>query len=147
MRQPSETLSRKPSENTKPKHDTKHDAKNIRKDSKPVVSVKSGLKRRHSEVSRAPAKKPAGILKRKSCIPSIDRICDNDGNNSAKNIADNADTQDDDVFLSGTQFKDIPVAMVTPGTARSVRFISPDDRADDQKATLRKTPLKPSEMR
>lgn len=150
VRQPSETRSRKPSENTiKPKQDTKHDAKNTRKDSKPVVSMKSGLKRRHSEVPNVPAKKPAGILKRKSCIPSIDRICDNDTNNTCttKNIEDNVDTQDDDVFVSGTQSKDIPVAMVTPGTARSVRFISPDDRADDHKATLRKTPLKPSEMR
>ena len=47
-----------------------------KRETKPVVSVKSGVKRRHSEVHAAPAppksKKLAGILKRKSCIPSID---------------------------------------------------------------------------
>ena len=47
-----------------------------KRETKPVVSVKSGVKRRHSEVHMAPAppksKKLAGILKRKSCIPSID---------------------------------------------------------------------------
>ena len=142
-----ETLSKKPSENTKPKHNTKQDAKTMKKDSKPVVSVKSGLKRRHSEVASVPAKKPAGILKRKSCIPSIDRICDNDADNVARNIDCNTEEQSDDVFMSGTQSKDIPVAMVTPGTARSVRFTSPANRRDDNKTTLRKTPLKPSEMR
>ena len=149
VRQPSETAVRKPSENTKPKQNTKRDAVKPTNNPKPAVSVKSGLKRRHSEISYVPPKKPAGILKRKSCIPSIEKNCDNEANLATSDIGDNAGAQgdEDDVFMSEANFKDIPVAMVTPSTARSVRFISPDDRVDGHKAKLRKTPLKPNEMR
>ena len=60
---------------------------------------------------------------------------------------------DDHVFWSANYInKDIPVAMVTPGTAavtpgRSVRFVSPDERSKAAGEKFRKTPLRSSEMR
>ena len=124
-----------------------------KKDSKTVVSVKTGIKRRHSEVSHEPAKKPAGILKRKSCIPSIESCGDDKTLNSC--IDNNTERPlDDNVFLSTNYTnKAIPVAMVTPGTAavtpstaRNVRFMSPE-RSKSDGEQFRKTPLKPTEMR
>ena len=119
-----------------------------KKDTKSVVSVKSGLKRRHSELGHAPPKKPAGILKRKSCIPSIESCGDNETDQLNHVLDRNTGSKGDDVFLSTNYTKkDIPVAMVTPGTARSVRFISPEESLEGNGPKLRKTPVKPAEMR
>ena len=106
--------------------------------SKPVT----GVKRRHSVASGGPPakKKPVGILKRKSCLGSID----------SEFKGTDCDTAGEDCKQDGVEENELCVVEnalrpFTPRTpSRNVRFISPDcpDSKDIVSKSLRKTPVK-----